>query len=238
MNPITIRLPRLVGHLERFLRPAAASHGEGVEIRQDARGTTVVACEGRHGAVVRSKPGATTPLEMPSVLVDAAALALAGDHDLQIVLLSETTAVAPIPGGQPETITLRPGTLPESARSMADTVEGEIASGMTKAAFEIAPRHLLAVAEMLVATGAATATIAIAPRWNVLAAIVDTDELEATFTIAGEGYEQPAATAPAEDDPLEFTFGGGRKGGPRGRSSARPKPPEELSREFLDDLPF
>lgn len=238
MTPITIRLPRLVRHLERFLRPAAASHGEGVEIRQDARGTTVVACEGRHAAVIRSKPGATPPLEMPTVLVDASALALAGDRDLQIVVLSETTAVVPVPNGQPETITLRPGTLPASARSMADTVEGEIASGMTKSVFRVDPQHLLAVAEMLVATGATTATIAVAPRWNVLAAIVETDELEATFTIAGEGHEQPAASAPAEDDPLEFTFGGGRKGGTRERSSARPKPPGDLSQKFLDDLPF
>lgn len=238
MTPITIRLPRLVGHLERFLRPASASHGEGVEIRRDSRGTTVVACEGRHAAVIRSTPGATPPLEMPSVLVDAAALAVAGDGDLQVVPISDNSLVVVPSVGEPVTTTVRQGSLPESARSMADTVEAEVTSGMTKATFHVDPRHLLAVAEMLVATGATTATIAVAPRWNVLAAIVETDELEATFTIAGEGHEQPAASAPAEDDPLEFTVGGGRKGGTRERSSARPKPPEDLSQRFLDDLPF
>ena len=37
MTPKTIILPGIVAHLERFLRPLAATAGDGIEIRQTER---------------------------------------------------------------------------------------------------------------------------------------------------------------------------------------------------------
>jgi hypothetical protein len=120
---------------------------------------------------------------------------------------------------------------------VADAVEGEIASGMTRAIFHVDPHHLLAAAEMLVATGAATVTIASAPRWNAIAMIAETDLIAATFTIAGEDCNLNATQSPPEDDSMTFTFSDGRPSGQRKRSRAKPKP-EGFTPEFLKNLPF
>jgi len=56
MTETAIVLPGVVVDVERFLRPLAAASGDGIEIRQDARGTAVIACEGRHAATI-TRPG-------------------------------------------------------------------------------------------------------------------------------------------------------------------------------------
>jgi hypothetical protein len=224
-SPSTIVLPGIVSQLERFLRPLAATSGDGVQIHQDANGTTVIACEGRHAATITTR--ATGSLE--PILVDPVALAGAGadaSQSLKLYRLSPTSGVIARSSGELVTITITPGELPPSARNLADVVEGEVASGSTRAAFELDPRHLQAVAESLVATGAEKVTVVIAPRWNVLAATAETDEISATFLVAGEEIATPA---PADDrsgdaGPLDFTIGDrARHATPRSRSAA-PKP--------------
>jgi hypothetical protein len=206
MTPTTITLPGIVGYLERFLRPLSATSGDGIEIRQDERRTVVAAIEGRHAAIITTPiPGSLEP-----VLVDPASLAgVDPSRPARIYRLAETSGVVELATGELSTITITPGTLSAPSRDLADVVGGEIASGMTKAVFEVDPRHLLAVAEALVATGAEKATIAVAPRWNVLACMAETPDVIATFTIAGETFDapDPTSTAAAEDDPLSFTIG-------------------------------
>ena len=66
MTPKTFTIPGAAAFLERFLRPAAATSGEGVEIRQDGHGTIVSVIEGRHAATI------TTPEagDLEPILVD------------------------------------------------------------------------------------------------------------------------------------------------------------------------
>jgi hypothetical protein len=234
-RPTTIILPGCIAFLERFLRPLAATAGDGIEIRQDDHGTTVTACEGRHAATIATR----TAGHLEPVLVDPAALAgVDPSRPAKFYCVAETSGIVELGTGELATVTITPGTLPSSARDMADVVGGEIASGMTKAVFEIDPRHLLAVAESLVATGAEKATVAVAPRWNVLAAMVETPEIAATFLVAGETFEvaPPVAVAvdvQAEDDPLTFTIGGRAM---RTSSSSRCRSDEPD--EPLGSLPF
>lgn len=234
----TITIPGVVACLERFLRPLAATSGDGVEIRQDARGTTVSVCEGRHAATITTR--ATGSLE--PILVDPAVLASVDpSQPLKLYRLTPTTGVVARPCGELVAVTITPGTLPKSARDLADAVEGEIASGMTRAVFEVDPRHLLAVAEALVATGAEKATVTIAPRWNVLAATAETPEITATFLVAGETIEADTPTTGeidthAEHDTLAFTIGGGRETRRTTSSPKRRRLPD--ADEFLEGLPF
>jgi hypothetical protein len=203
MTPKTIRLPGIVAHLERFLRPLAATAGEGIEIRQDRHGTIVSVREGRHAATITTATGG----DLEPVLVEPAAMAAADpSRPIKLYRLAETSGSIVGAGGELVNVAIRPGALPRSARDLADVVEGEIASGMTKNVFELDPRHLLAVAEALVQTGAEKVTIAVATRWNVLACSTETDELTAIFLIAGETFDQPD---PGEttDDLLSFTIG-------------------------------
>jgi hypothetical protein len=204
--PATITLPGIVAHLERFLRPLAATAGEGIEIRQDEIGTIVSVCEGRHAATITT----ATAGDLEPILVDPAALAdVDPSRPVKLYRTAASTGVIARPGGELASVAIRPGALPRSARDLADVVEGEIASGMTKTVFELDPRHLLAVAEAIVAAGAEKLTIVVAPRWNVLACSTETDELTATFLIAGDTFEEPKRSSSPEDgdDPLAFTIG-------------------------------
>ena len=238
MSPTTIPLPGIVAHLERFLRPLAATSGAGVEIRQTERGTTVSACDGRHAATI------TTPAAgiLAPILVDPAALAgIDPSRPTKLYRTSDTSAAIVLADGGLATVSITNGTLPRSATDLADAVAGEVASGMTRAVFEVDPRHLLAVAEALVATGAAKATVAIAPRWNVLATTAETPEITATFLVAGETIEADAPTTGeidthAEHDPLAFTIGGGRDTKTTTSSPKRRRVPD--TDEFLEGLPF
>lgn len=233
-HPATIVVPGITALLERFLRPLAATAGDGIEIRQTDRGTTVSACEGRHAATITTRAGG----DLEPILVDPAALAVADpSQPLKIYRLAETTGAIVRVDGSLETVSIREGTLPSTARDVASAVEGEIASGMTKEIFQLDPRHLLAVAEAMVATGAETVTIAAAPRWNVLAAIVETGDLSATFLVAGETLERPSIAktqAIDEQDPLAFTIEDRKR---TARASARHRKVSEAD-WCPDDIPF
>jgi hypothetical protein len=226
-TPTTIVVPGLAAVLEEFLRPRAATSGDGVEIRQDETGTTVSACEGRHAATIRT----TAAGRLEPILVDPAALA-GGDPagELKLYRMAETSAVVVQAGGELATVVIAPGAPARSARDLADVVEGEIASGMTKAVFELDPRHLLAIARGLVAAGVEKTTVTFAPRWNVLAVAGETDTISATFLVAGESFEQePKKTAVEADDPLDFTIGQTKRGGGRAlRPAVTSNPDHEL----------
>jgi hypothetical protein len=232
-SPSTIVLPGVVARLERFLRPSAATSGDGVQIHQDDRGTTVIACEGRHAATITTRTGGS----LEPILVDPAVFADADpSKPLKLYRLSPTSGAVVRESGELASVTITNGELPRSATNLADVVEGEIASGSTRAVFELDPRHLLAVAESLVATGAEKVTIAVAPRWNVLAATAATAELSATFLVAGEPIETPPSAAPAAegDDPLSFVIVDPRAGTtpPQRRRPVEPRPIAD------DEIPF
>jgi hypothetical protein len=238
MKPSTITLPGIVAHLERFLRPLAATSGDGVEIRQNEHGTTVSVREGRHAATITT----TVSGSLDPILVDPVDLSRVDPaQPAKLYRMNETSGVLAVAGGELASIVVTPGTLSASASDLADVVAGEIASGMTKAVFEIDPRHLLAVAEALAATGAEKATIAIAPRWNALAAMAQADDCIATFVVAGESIES-VPTAPetvnqgVDGDPLDFTIGAGRAAGSGTPTRKRPR---AIPLDYpVEDLPF
>lgn len=209
--PASIILPGIITHLERFLRPLAATSGDGVEIRQDDFGTTVSVCEGRHAATITTR----TAGKLEPVLVDPAALAgVDPSQPLKLYRFSQTSWAIVQASGELSNVTITPGTLQRSARDLADVVEGEIASGMTTAVFDVDTQHLLAVAEALVAIGCERVTIASAPRWNTLACIASTDEVSTVFMVAGE--EANSDTEADDDDPLSFTIEGRRPSAKKG----------------------
>lgn len=235
-GPSTIVLPGIVAHLERFLRPLAATSGDGVEIRQDDRGTTVSACEGRHAATITTRAGGS----LDPVLVDPAVLAAADpSQPVKLYRLSPTSGAIVQRSGELATVTITPGKLSRSARDLADVVEGEIASGSTGAVFELDPRHLLAVADAIAATGAEKVTVSVAPRWNVLACMAETADVAVSFLVAGETFTEPDAGKPGaaagEDDPLAFTIGERKQTTRRSAGSRNATAAPDL---FLDDLPF
>ena len=212
MTPKTITIPGITALLERFLRPAAATSGEGIEIRQDRHGTVVSALEGRHSVTVSNAVAG----DLEPILIDPAALASADPNaTIKLFRLTETTGTIIGSAGELLDVAIRPGSLHRSARDMATVVEGEVASGMTKQVFEVDPRHLLAVAEAMVAAGAERMTVAVAPRWNVLSCSTETSEICATFLIAGETFDHadPASGGSGKDtaDPMSFTIGEGRR---------------------------
>lgn len=229
--PTTIIVPGIAAYLERFLRPLAATSGDGVEIRQNGNGTYVVACEGRHAATITTREAG----DLEPILVDATALATADpSKPIKLYRMTETSAAFVQADGNLATIGIAPGTLPASARAIADAVEGEIASGMTRTVFELDPRHLLAVAEALVATGAEKISIAVAPRWNALACMAATSDVSVSFVIAGETIVEPSLETAAEDDcdPLTFTIVGRKT-----RSVSQAKTIEPLTIPD-DEIPF
>lgn len=235
-SPSTVVLPGIVVHLERFLRPLAATSGDGVEIRQDANGTTVSACEGRHAATITTR----TAGSLEPILVDPAALAAADpSQPVKLYRISPTSGAIVQASGELATVTITPGKLPQSARDLTDVVEGEIASGSTRAVFELDPRHLLAVAEAIIAIGAEKVTVSIAPRWNVLACMAETAEVAVSFLVAGETFTEPDAGEPGAaadgDDPLAFTIGERKQ---TTRQSAGRRKPTAAPDLRLDDLPF
>lgn len=238
-TPTTITLPGIVACLERFLRPTCATSGEGVQITQHERGTTVTACEGRHAATITT----THAGSLEPVLVDPKVFADADpSQPVKLYRLSQTSGVIDRHGGELVSVTLTPGELPRSATNLFDVVEGEIASGSTRAAFELDPRHLLAIAEALVAAAAEKVTVAIAPRWNTLAIIAQTPCMDATFLVAGETIDSTTSPADEDDagghdeaDPLAFTIDGGAK--TRRATTRRPKPSLACAMP-ADDIPF
>lgn len=237
-----IEIPGVAALLERFLAPLAATSGDGVEITQDGGGTTVSVCDGRHAATITTPTAGT----IPPMLVDPAALAKAdATKPIAIYRTGDATGVIQAADGSLIDITIRPGTLSPSARAVADVVDGEIASGMTKQTFEIDPRHLAAVAESLVLAGVERCTVTVAPRHNVLAFHAVTAAHAMALMVAGESFDAtpatatPAAAGDEDDDPLTFTVGAGRSersSAPRAPRKRRPTAAEKL--HVPDDLPF
>ena len=114
-RPTTITLPGCIAFLERFLRPLAATAGDGVEIRQDDRGTTVTACEGRHAATISTR----TAGHLEPVLVDPAALAgVDPSRPAKLYRVTETSGAVELGTGDLATVTITLGTLPASGRDM------------------------------------------------------------------------------------------------------------------------
>ena len=249
MSIKTVELPPAAGWLDRFSFPAAATSGDGVEISQTPAGTRIALCDGRHSALIETPaPGETAPF-----LVDPADLAKADPaKPVALYLTGETTALIQDQAGNLVEIAIRPGQLQPSAVSVADAVDAEVASGMTRQVFEVDPRHLVAAAEAIIACGGERCEIAVAPRWNVLKLQAVSETLAASIMIAGETFDAPAPTPDqagedeTEDaDPLSFKVED-RRGSHKGTASKPPtrrrgktwKDKVEANQFDPGDLPF
>ncbi len=248
-----LRLPPAVSKLRQFMSATTATHGQAIEFRQDEhRGLVVTACDGRHLARVTIRTAA--PDTIAPVLIDAKTLGKAAtavgcgriaddpaSRSLLVAAMDEKTALIAGPTGEPQTVPLEYGALPD-CDSIVDAIQGEAASGMTKAVVRLDVRWLQHVADTAAALNVETVTLTFAPRWNhLLAEGTAAGGIEAAFAVAGIGdvlQETGDRPAPPPDDAMTFTLAESRAGGSRKRSPAKPKDPEGFSQKFLDDLPF
>lgn len=237
MNPI--RLPRAAVQL------AGVAEAELVQIEQKAAGTvlTVAASE----RVLRLAVSADSPLATvqpftisagdfarASQAVGAAAPGPRGELPLVVLRVSAEVAAFAGPCGTPQTVTIVQTPFPDCSGRI-DRVEGELASGMTRAVAAADPRHLLELAEAAVAIGSTAVQFTFAPRFGLVLAEAEAGGMAATVVLAGQASEQTTPEAAvadsADNDPLVFTMAGNA---PRRRATRPPKP-----RQYGDgELPF
>ena len=143
------------------------------------------------------------------------------------------------PEGQPQTIGLVYGAMPDCAR-VIDVIRGEATVIGTKAAARLDPRLLQNVADLAVALGLGSIEVAFAPRLNyVMAEGAGPDGCTVQFAIAGIGEIDfkaiDARPRPAweVDDALTLTMPEAK---PRATAKRKPKPKDAPL--FMDDLPF
>jgi hypothetical protein len=173
-------------------------------------------------------------LSRASVAVGASGSGPAEELPLVVVRISPTIAGIAGPSGTPQTVTVVQATLPDPSGPI-DAVEGELASGMTRAVGVADPRHLHEIADLALAIGCTAVQFTFAPRFGAVLAEADAGAVAAVVLLGGGDCPQPepAAIVPADDDPLVFTMPDKK---PRGaaRRSAR-----KTAQLFTDEeLPF
>jgi hypothetical protein len=234
MNPI--RLPRAAVQL------AGEAEAELVQIEQKATGAVLTVAAGER--VLRLAVSAGPPLAavQPFTIsatdftrvgqaVGAAAPGPAGDLPLVVLRVSAEVAALAGPCGSPQTVTIVQTPFPDCSGLM-DLVEGELASGMTRAVAAADPRHLLELGQTALAIGCTAVQFTFAPRFGLVLAEADAGVIAATVVLSGEAQPQQQPIADYDnEDPLVFTMPGNA---PR-RRVARPQKP----REYGDgELPF
>jgi hypothetical protein len=250
MNPI--RLPAAAAILPQL------SDAKAAEIRQARHGATITLSGTKTFCQVLAPPppGAGHAVIVEPFVVDVSALArvaeavgLAGGtprdgRPLTMIRISPEVVGVVGPAGSPQTIPV--SKLPPGAETVIDAVQGEAASGMTRAVAVVETDYLRRLGEACIASGITAVEITFAPRWNaILAEARLADGCEITFgsigingerTVAREAEakpEAPATASPVKSGSLVFTVAGPK---PRAKRAARPAKPERLS--FEDDLPF
>ena len=268
-----IRLPRVAAKMKAFAEVDTATHGRAMEIRQDARGAVIVAGDGRQLCQVVAPPPAGANVEhVPPFLVDAREFAkaaatvgcsrtvpivtaapgqpAAADRPLAVAKFEQITAgetktfvAVAGPEGDPQTIPTTYGAMPD-VQSIFDVIEGEAASGTTRAIARVNPRYLQSIADTAVAMELPTVEIVFAPRWNfMLAQGTSPDGCEVSMAIAGIGDidldaipEPQHVTGPATVmSALTFTVAAPT----RSKSTTRAKPASDTPLLFGEgELPF
>lgn len=247
MNPI--RLPDAVSMLRQL------SDGPTAEIRQARHGATITISGTKTFCQVLAPPppGTGHAETIDPFIVDAAELAraaeavgihggtLGGGRPLTVVRVSPDVVGVIGPAGTPQTITTSKG--PPPGETVADAVQGEAASGMTRAVAVVETDYLRRLGEVCIASGITAVEITFAPRWNaILAEARLADGCEVAFgavgingekVIVGNREPMPEAHAAKPTSPMVFTVAGPKS---RAKPAARPAKPERLS--FEDDLPF
>lgn len=247
MNPI--RLPAAVAVLPQL------SDGSTAEIRQARHGATITISGPKTFCQVFAPPppGAGDAATVDPFVVDAAELARAAEavgihsgtpgdgRPLTVIRVSPEVVGVVGPVGSPQTIPTSKG--PPPGETVIDAVQGEAASGMTRAVAVVETDYLRRLGEVCIASGITAVEITFAPRWNaILAEARLADGCEIGFgavgingekVIASDGEPMPEAPATKPASALVFTVAGAT---PRAKRAARRAKPERLS--FEDDLPF
>lgn len=254
MQPI--RLPRVAAKMKSFVEVETASHGRAIEIRQTKQAAIVTASDGHQLCRIQAPPADNVPLEpVEPFLVDgrefAKAAAAVGCGRMEKASPDERPLVvfrfddqdgkrfAGIAGpeGAPQTLAVPYGKMP-ACEGIIDRIQGEVASGMTRAVVRVDPHFLQSLADTAVAMGITSIEIAFASRWNfMLAEGTAPDGCDLAVAIAGIGdVALPAtATATAECNAMTFVMPQpkAKRSSSRRASSSAAKP-----LPFPDDIPF
>jgi hypothetical protein len=239
MNPI--RFPRAAVQLV-----AAAGEHDPVQIKQLAGAAVLTITTGSRvlrlsatalGDGTTVEPFTITAGDMARASV---AVGLAGPgpaHELPLVVVRISPTIAGIagPSGTPQTVTLVQATLSDPSGPI-DAVEGELASGMTRAVAAAEPQQLQQIAELALAIGCTAVQFTFAPRFGSVLAEVDAGTVAAAVLLGGGKCQQPEparAAVASDDDPLVFTMPDEK---PRGATRRAPRKTAQL---FTDEeLPF
>jgi hypothetical protein len=238
---IPIRLPRAAVQLV-----AAAGEHDPVQIKQIAGAAVLTITTGdrvlRMAAAAPSDATTLEPFTISAGDMARASVAVGSSgpgpsHELSLVVVRISPTIAGIagPSGTPQTVTLVQVTLPDPSGPI-DAVEGELASGMTRAVAAAEPRHLHEIADLALAIGCTAVQFTFAPRFGSVLAEVDAGTVAAAVLLGGGECQQPGprtTAAPSDDDPLVFTMPDEK---PR---VATRRAPRKTAWPFTDeDLPF
>jgi len=236
MNPI--RLPRAAVQLV-----AAAAPGDLVQIQQRAEAAVLTVAAGQRVLRLAAMPGPHAGTVDPFAVsagdlakaaeeVGASGPGPAGELPLVVVRISATAAGIAGPSGTPQTITISAMPFPDCSGQI-DAVEGERASGMTRAVAAAEPRHLLELAEAALAIGCTAVQFTFAPRFGAVLAEAEAVGVAATVVLTGQAHAEPVLPAVAAADPMVFTMPEATPRRAAKRSAAKPPP---LS--FEDEIPW
>ncbi|MEI6635912.1 MAG: hypothetical protein WCO99_05050 [Planctomycetota bacterium] len=237
MNPI--RLTRLAVQLAEHAPP-----GQWVQIEQTkAAALLTISADHTICRLAVDAGPAAEPVE--AFTMNAGDLARAGDavgcgtsstaigYPLVVLRISPEVAGIAGPSGTPQTVTISTTTV-RVCEAAIDRVEGERASGMTRAVAVVDPRKLTGVVEAAAGMGCTAVTFTFAPRFGSVLAEVEAEGQAATFVIASgiSEADAPAIAQPIADDALVFTM---PETTARRLTRRRPPVPTEYREE---DLPF
>jgi len=222
----------------RAVQMAAAARPLGQELvvlEQVAGAVALTMAAG--GVLVRiatdSRPGPDRPLAVN--LAELAGGAAGSSSTVQLIEISpELAAVVPT-AGIPSTVTLAAAT-PGDVEGLIDAVEGEAASGMTKAVVQVSPVMLRQMAATAEALGCTAVELVVAPRFGSMLVSSSGPGCTACTVISLDGQEllgQEKEKGPPANSSLVFKVQATTR---RGVSRPTIKKPERLS--FEDDLPF
>jgi hypothetical protein len=256
MNPI--RLPRVAAKMSRFAEVETASHGRAVEIQQTKTAVMMTAADGHQLCRITAPAPAGTVLEPEApFLVDARDLSKAaaavgcsrtekitGEGERPLVVFPIVVDDKPKvgitgPEGSPQLVSVPYGSMP-NCTGIIDTIQGEAASGMTRAVARVDPHYMQSLADTAIAMNIPVMEITFAPRWNfLLAEGTAPDGCMIQVAIAGIGdvtIDNATTTPPAAAASAEMTF---TMPVAKGRSNAKRKPSNDvLPLSFESDIPF
>lgn len=188
------------------------------------------------GVVVRiatdSRPGPDRPLAFN--LAELAGGAAGSSSTVQVIEISpELAAVVPA-AGIPTTVTLEVVNFGD-VEGLIDAVEGEAASGMTKAVVHVSPLILRQIAATAEALGSTAVELVVAPRLGSMLVSSSAPGCTACVVISLDGQDR-CQEKEKDSSALKSLVFKVQATPRRGATRCTIKKPERLS--FEDDLPF